>query len=248
MTWPNGPMASFDLETTSADSEDARIVTASLLGVRPQRGTTPDGDPHRWITLDRLGWFANPGIEIPAQAAAIHGITTEKARAEGDPAHLVVRAISVALAEYIHDGVPLVIMNAPYDLTVLDRELTRHGLPSLVDLAGAEPIVIDPLVLDKHEDQWRRGRRTLTHLSEHYGIPLEGAHIASADALAAMKVADAIGRRYPALGALDPQQLHKSQVEWAREQAASLQAYFTRQGRVTTVNPYWPMVPRSVAS
>ena len=36
---------------------------------------------------ETLTWLVNPGIDIPAEASAIHGITTERAQAEGmDPA------------------------------------------------------------------------------------------------------------------------------------------------------------------
>jgi DNA polymerase III epsilon subunit-like protein len=34
-TWADGPMATFDLETTGVDPETARIVTASVITIEP---------------------------------------------------------------------------------------------------------------------------------------------------------------------------------------------------------------------
>lgn len=61
----------FDLETTGIETETSRIVSA-YVGVVDAFGA-PKG----------VSWLADPGVEIPAQASAVHGITTERARAEG---------------------------------------------------------------------------------------------------------------------------------------------------------------------
>ncbi|WP_282204496.1 hypothetical protein [Kitasatospora fiedleri] len=50
----------------------------------------------------------------------------------------------MTLARIVEQCIPIVIMNAPYDLTVLDREFWRHGWPSLPLRAGREPLVLDP--------------------------------------------------------------------------------------------------------
>ncbi|MFM9597389.1 hypothetical protein ACKI1O_49625, partial [Streptomyces scabiei] len=65
----------FDLETTGVDVVHDRIVTAHV-GVL-------DADGH---VIDARDWLADPGVPIPAGAAAIHGVTAERARAEGAPA------------------------------------------------------------------------------------------------------------------------------------------------------------------
>lgn len=61
-------LAVFDLETTGVDVTSARIVTA-FVGVLSVDGTL----------ISSRSWLADPGVEIPAGAAAIHGITTERA-------------------------------------------------------------------------------------------------------------------------------------------------------------------------
>lgn len=72
--WTRGLLASFDLETTGTDPFEARMVQASVMVIGANFG----------VVARR--WLVNPGVEIPAEAAAIHGITTERARAEGQPA------------------------------------------------------------------------------------------------------------------------------------------------------------------
>ena len=59
MTWMNGLRATFDLETTGVDVTTARIVTASLILLDPQGNVVRRGE-----------WLADPGVEIPAGAAA----------------------------------------------------------------------------------------------------------------------------------------------------------------------------------
>ncbi len=117
--WTDGLLAGFDLETTGTDPTEARIVTASVVLAG------------RHLGVVERSWLVDPGVEIPAEATAIHGITTEQARREGLPAMEAVPAIAGLAAELWRTGIPVVIYNAAYDLTVLDRELRRQGLPGL---------------------------------------------------------------------------------------------------------------------
>jgi DNA polymerase-3 subunit epsilon len=241
--WYEGPLASADTETTGLDVEVDRVVTGTVLGFRAQRGKWAEDDEGRWAPT-RLSWLADPGIEIPEAASGVHGITTEEARAKGWPAAKVIQGIGIALAEYTAAGTPLVVMNAPYDLSLLDREFARYSLPSLAEQAGREPVVIDPLVLDRHVDRYRPGRRNLATLCQHYKVPLTAAHDATADALAAARVAVTIGMRYPAVGRLSPAELHAAQAEWAPQQAASYEAYRRRTEPTFTTHRHWPLIPR----
>jgi DNA polymerase-3 subunit epsilon len=153
--------------------------------------------------------------------------------------------IARALAELAVRGRPLVVMNAPFDLTLLDRELRRHRASSLDRWFEATPLrVLDPRVLDKHLDRYRKGRRTLTDLCAHYEVVLDGAHDAGADAQAAMDVVRAVGRRFaPRLARLSPAELHTLQAVWHAAQARGLQAWFARSGTEEAVDPAWPLRP-----
>ncbi|GAA1238250.1 3'-5' exonuclease [Kitasatospora nipponensis] len=232
--WYEGPLASFDTETTGVDVEQDRVVSGALVVQHAPGGP-----------LERRTWLADPGIPIPEGARAVHGISDEHVRAHGRPPAAVAAEIARALAEQARAGVPLVVMNAPYDLTLLDRELRRHGLGSLETfLAGAELLVVDPRVLDKHLDRYRKGRRTLTDLCAHYGVELRGAHDAAADATAALELVRAIGIRHrSALGDVSPGELHLRQRVWHAAQARGLQEWFDRSGTAERVDRSWPLRP-----
>lgn len=233
MSWHNRRLAAFDLETTGIDSESDRIVTAavSLVGDRRESAF------HAWLV--------DPGIEIPAGAAAVHGITTERARAEGcDPAEAVAEIVAL-LADQLRQGIPVVAFNARFDLTTLDREARRHGISPLVDRVGGADgmLVVDPYVLDKQVDRFRKGKRTLGDVCRHYNVPLDEAHAANADALAAARVAWRLGEAFAELREPELPALHRMQVGWAAEQAASFEDYLRREGRPEQIERAWPIVP-----
>ncbi|MFE9011942.1 3'-5' exonuclease [Streptomyces cyaneofuscatus] len=236
MSWHQGPLVGFDLETTGTDVETDRIVTAALVRL----------DPDGTVTKQRT-WLLDPGVAIPEQASAIHGIGTDHARKHGARAASAVAEIAHAVAEVLHSGVPLVVMNARYDLSLLDRECGRYGLDSVEQRIGGVPSpVIDPLVIDKHVDKYRKGKRALQALCEHYGVTLSDAHDATADAVAAVRVVRRMGERHRPVSTLPPAELHALQVRAAAEQSASLQAYLRRTANPTAVvEQAWPVIPRS---
>ncbi|MFJ3084658.1 3'-5' exonuclease [Streptomyces halstedii] len=232
MAWHLGRLAGFDLETTGPDPLTARIVTACIVQVGGGMSVSP------------ANWLADPGVEIPAGAAAVHGITTEHAQAKGSPAAEVVAQLIESLETTITGtGTPIVAMNARYDLTVLDREAERYDIEPL---AARVPDlkVVDPFVIDKQVDRYRPGKRTLTALCEHYDVRLDGAHSADADAVAACRVAWRQATRYPQLAAMTADELHSAQVGWAAEQAASLQEHFRMKYPAAVVEGAWPLIPR----
>jgi DNA polymerase-3 subunit epsilon len=202
----------FDLETTGIDTETSRIVSA-YVGVVDAEGQ-PKG----------VSWLADPGVEIPAGASAVHGITTERAQSEGRPAVEVVAEIVAVLRALLDQGVPLVIYNAAYDLTLLNRECLRYEIEPLSDPTP----VVDPLVIDRAMDRYRKGKRTLEAAAEFYGVELMDAHDAEADAVAAGRVAQAIARKYSDTLGDDVVMVHTNQVTWAADSASSFQEYMRR--------------------
>jgi len=217
----------FDLETTGIDVATSRIVSAhvGLLNA--------DGE-----LVEQRSWLADPGVEIPAGAAAVHGITTERARAEGRPAAEVVGEILAALSDLFSRDIAVTIYNAPYDLTLLHHEAVRHGHSPLFQPGP----IIDPLVLDKCVDRFRKGKRTLEAAAEFYGVTLTDAHDAGADAVAAGRVAQALARKYPEELDVPAVDLHESQVGWCAEQSASFQEYMRRTKDPSfTASGLWPV-------
>ncbi|MCX5046828.1 MULTISPECIES: 3'-5' exonuclease [unclassified Streptomyces] len=232
--WYEGPLAAFDTETTGVDVETDRIVSAAVV-VQDAPGARP--------RVSR--WLVNPGVPVPEGATAVHGLTDEHLQRNGRWPAPVVYEIAEALAEQAAMARPLVVMNAPFDLTLLDRELRRHRASSLDRWFEASTLrVLDPRVLDKHLDRYRKGRRTLTDLCAHYDVTLEGAHDAAADALAALDVVRALGRRFATrLERLSPAELHTLQTTWHAAQARGLQAWFAKSGTPEVVNTAWPLRP-----
>lgn len=220
-------LAVFDLETTGIDIDTCRIVTAHV-GV-----IGPGGE-----VLEQRQWLVDPGVEIPTAATLIHGISTEQARLEGLSAVQGVVEIIGALTDAAARGLPIVAYNAAYDLSVLHREAERYGHEAFRGPAH----VVDPLVIDKAVDRYRRGKRTLTAACEHYGVELTAAHDAGADAIAAGRVAQAIARRFPELAAVAVAELHARQVDWCREQAESYQQWRRANGEPEfTTSGAWPL-------
>ncbi|BCT76838.1 3'-5' exonuclease [Sinomonas cyclohexanicum] len=223
--WTIERRAAFDLETTGRNSRSARIVTASIVVLEADGSVESEHE-----------WLADPGVEIPAEAAEVHGISTEKARAEGRPAREVVAEVAETLQSLFDRGVPVVAYNAAYDFTVMAAECARHGLPQLTRFP-----VLDPYVINKQVERYRKGKRTLGALCEQYGVILTDAHSSAADALAAAQLLDAMATRFPELHK-PAAHLHRSQIDWSAAQAADFQAYLRRTKPAAVVEGDWPVL------
>jgi len=196
--WWDSRLVGFDLETTAPDPFEARIVSAAVPvvgGSREPKVAT---------------WLVDPGVEIPEEATAVHGITNEAARANGvDPCDALVEILAT-LCEAVDVCSMLVDFNARFDLTVLAAECRRHALEIPAVLLTAP--VFDPSVIDKFLDRYRKSypygvspqqaaargipsSRTLEGMCKVYGVELDGAHDAAFDAIAACRIAYRIGQR-----------------------------------------------------
>lgn len=234
--WHLGMLCAFDTETTSAKPETARIVSACIAYVDGSGKIPPESQE----------WLIDPGIDIPPDVTAIHGITTEHAREHGQ---LPARALLEISGELLRSSaalIPVIAFNAPFDFTLLDRETRRHGLePFGPELENAKGVIVDPYVIDKAVDPYRPGKRTLANVAGHYGVRAEGAHSASGDAITAARVAWKIAADYPHIGNMSPTELHAFQVKAKRKQAASLREHFRKQGKSEPVYDSWPLHPWS---
>ncbi len=221
--WLAGNMMAFDLETTSADPETARIVTCAAIQCGPG-GAVPCGD-----------WLVNPGCEIPAEAIAVHGVTNEMA-ASGMPYDEAIAAIANTLAAAWCAGTPVVAMNANFDMTIIDREASRvYG-----DWPGPGNI-LDPRVIDLACDKYRPGKRKLLDLAAHYRVKLGEAHTASGDALMAARIVWAQARRYPLIADKTLAEMQTLQADAYREWAEHLTEYYASQGKNEVIDRGWPL-------
>jgi DNA polymerase-3 subunit epsilon len=219
----------FDCETTGTDAARDHIVSAALVR------RVPGGHS------DVRTWLIDPGIEIPAAAERIHRISTEQARAHGAKPAQALDELAQCLAASLTEGLPLLIFNASFDLRILGAELTRNGLASLEERIGAvvKP-VLDPLVIDRGVDRYRKGGRKLPDLMAHYQVPPSAKlHDAAEDVNNSIAVLDRIIDSHPQLPT-DPLQLHDWQIAEHREWATSFNRWLASKGRAQNVDPVWP--------
>jgi DNA polymerase-3 subunit epsilon len=232
--WPDGELLGFDLETTGVDRFSDVPVSYALV-------TVSGGD----VTERRTG-LVDPGRPIPEGATAIHGISTERARAEGVPLDEAVAMLSDALVGASARSIPVVGMKLDYDLTILDVQCRRLQGRGLVELGFTAP-VLDALVIDRHYDRYRKGRRTLVDLCALYDVAIGNAHDAAADAEASIRVLRVLSGRYPEISGQSPADLHHLQVAWHREWATGYDEW-RRQGGKSPMDPRefeWPIAAAS---
>lgn len=216
-------LAVFDLETTGLDLSTARIVTACVAVI------DANGE-----VIEKQEWLVNPGIAIPEVATSVHGITTERAFADGMAADAAVFEISSRLAE-LNRQMPLVAFNAPYDFTILKEEALRYEQSPLLP----KPVV-DPLVIDR-ELRFGSGKRNLAILCSLYGVQLQDAHNSTADALAAGRLAQAQAAKYPKLD-VTIDDLHHLQVQWSEKWTKSFHDWLEKENRpVNRAEIGWPI-------
>jgi DNA polymerase-3 subunit epsilon len=218
----------FDLETTGTDVFSDRIVSAHVGLI------DASGQP-----LEQKQWIVNPGIEIPQGAIDVHGISNERAQAEGQPAAEGVSEILERLRYLIQSKVVLVAFNASFDFSMLNAEAIRYGLEPL----PARFPILDPFILDKVIDKWRKGSRKLVDTCTAYGFELENAHDASADAIGAGRLVQALFSS-PKASAL-PESLrdvYDLQIRESAAQAASFQEYLRKsKDPDAVINGEWPL-------
>lgn len=232
MSWLDETMVGFDTETTGVSTADDRIVTAAII--------TRTG-----ATIAPTTWLIDPGVEIPASATAVHGITTAHARERGRPAGEALEEIAAMLAEALSAGRPVVAYNAQFDLTLLENELSRHGLPSLASrVSGGVRPVIDPLVIDRKLDQYRKGKRKLIDLCAVYAVRVvaDDLHAADADVIATLELVHALAAAYPTLSQTPLDSLHDFQASAFHDWAVRFGAYLRSKGVTDDLpDPRWPL-------
>jgi DNA polymerase-3 subunit epsilon len=233
--------AAWDTETTGPDPLTDRIVTAAFI----VRGGGLE---------DRVfSWLINPGVPIPAEATAVHGIDDAKVQAEGQDPKTALDEIAANLARAIEWGMPVVAFNQSFDWSILHHDLVRNGLPTVEERVGLSPLtLVDPHVIDQHCIERLRGKgmRKLKPTADRYGVQLTDWHTAEADALAALLIAEAQFERFPKLNAMSPGELFAAQRAWRAEQQAGLQEWFRKKATPEqggdpnkVIGGSWPLIP-----
>ena len=157
------PIVFFDLETTGVNIATDRIVEISILKV------FPNGNK------ESKTWLVNPEVEIPKEAAEIHGITNEKVVTEP-----TFKELAPEVSKMI-EGCDLAGFNSNrFDIPLLAEELMRAGID--FDMNDRKAVDVQTIFHKKEQ-------RTLSAGYQFYcGKELEGAHGAEADTNATYEI------------------------------------------------------------
>ena len=169
------PVAFLDLETTGLNRSEDRIVELALLILYP------DGR-----VVDRVRRF-NPGIPIPPEASAVHGISDADVAGEA-PFRSRARSLAGLLAECDLAGFNI----RGFDLHILLEEFRRAEIPFDVK----DRRLIDAQAIFHREEPRDLAAAARFYLEEDHG---EDAHTARGDVLMTARVLAAQLARYPNL-------------------------------------------------
>lgn len=168
------PICFFDLETTGTNIAKDRIVEIAILKVFPNK------------TTESKTWLVNPGMKIPDEVIAIHGITNEKVANEP-----MFKELSKEIYGMIKECDLGGFNSDRFDIPLLVEELLRAD----IDFDMKNTVAIDvQTIFHKME------KRTLGAAYKFYcDKELIDAHSAEADTTATYEVLLAQLDRYPEL-------------------------------------------------
>lgn len=215
-TWLNQEILGFDTETTGISTYRDRIATVSLI--RRQGGVDT---PQYWVI--------NPGVPMPPAAGRVNGLTDEYLQTEGVSPSVALEEVATIIAETMQRGIPVAGFNVVFDFAILEAELRRCGLATLKQrLGGAIEPILDPLVLDRTLDRYRKGKRNLASVCVAYDLPLrDDFHNAQADVLATLDLLPALVGKFPQLLDMDVSQIMQFEKDGHREWARSFNEFMS---------------------
>jgi len=165
------PIACVDLETTGVSITQDRIVEISIIKV------SPDGSKD--VRTRRM----NPGIPIPSEASAVHGIYD--ADVANEPTF---KMLANGIKQYLENCDLCGFNSNKFDFPILTEEFLRAGLD--VDFR-------DRQLVDVQQIFFKKEPRNLSAAYQFYcQKELINSHSAEADALATMEILYAQLERY----------------------------------------------------
>jgi DNA polymerase-3 subunit epsilon len=217
------PLVVFDLEATGLNKRADRIVSIALVRYEPGGGA------------QQVNYLLNPGIPIPEETTAIHGITdadVKDAPTFAEMAEILAGHFAGAdLAGYNLLG---------YDVPLLTEEFARASRP--FSLEGRR-------ILDAQRIFFRNEPRDLSAALRYYcGESHDNSHDALGDVLATIRVLDGQFRKYPELPAdmdalneycdpRDPSWVDRAgRLKWARSEVVFNFGKFQGQSLRDTVS------------
>ncbi len=169
------PLAVIDLETTGVNIANDRIIEIFILRINPDGAKQTK---HKFI---------NPGMPIPAESSAIHGITDDKV-ADAP----LFKTVANELKQFIGNADLAGFNSNRFDIPLLMEEFLRAGIE--VDMANRK-------LLDVQQIFHTMEKRTLSAAYKFYcSKDLIDAHSAEADVTATWEILLAQISRYQQLG------------------------------------------------
>lgn len=215
-----------DTETNGLDEGDTAVPDPRVIELGAVR--FDDG-----VETGRFCSLVRTGVPIPAEATAIHGITDERC-ADAPP---IAQAWKGVL-ELVAAPTDIVIAyNGAFDARFLSRDIKRARAEGF-DIAKPPRVLMPPwgdvLVWIRHEklDKWvpGKGRHKLSATCQRWGVSLEQAHSAEADARACGQLWLAMERKVRScVDAGDVASLLRVQSMLYEQQQRELNEYFARQ-------------------
>lgn len=209
--WAAAPFCVIDFETTGRDPNTDRVIEVGIVCFEHGR------------CIERYEWLVNPGVPVPEESRAIHGITNEELATA--PSFDVVFD---QLVDKFQDRLP-VAYNANFDRGFLHAEVRRLSRASLPDYPALDDNVIwiDPLIWARELFKYEKGKK-LTDMCQRLNITLDRAHRACGDAEAAGLVLLAMAAKLPERY----DDLIRLQGQYADRQEADFAAWRSRRGLV----------------
>lgn len=170
----------FDLETTGVDAQTARVVEIAAARMNTDGAMSP-----------AVATLVNPGVPIPPEATAIHGITDEMV-ADAPPFSdaLVLAIVDQLTPETVLGGFNVL----HYDLRVLQAECARHAVST--DWLRGRPVIDACCIFRLREPRDLAAARMF-----YLALSDDDAHRAAADVRATAAVFLAQRERYADLPA-----------------------------------------------
>ena len=170
------PLAFIDLETTGVSLSKDRIIEVAIIKL------LPDDSRHEKI------WLVNPGMKIPAESTAIHGITDEDVKDKP-----VFKQVANEIKMFLENCDLAGYNSNRFDVPMLMEEFLRAGLND-IDLSTRRMVDVQHIF-------YKMEPRTLSAAYKFFcDKEIENAHSAYDDVSATIEVLQAQLGRYGNLG------------------------------------------------
>lgn len=162
-------IVTLDCEASGVDTENDRILTFFMRA--------RDGD----TVVYEENWVIDPGVEIPAEASEVHGMTTEWIQENGrKDADEAIKEIALEAENFGLSGYVICGYNHSFDLAMLDAECKRYCEGDGLDF-GSKARFLDPCIFSRVFDKFKKGGHKLITVAQRNGIEVEEDRLHAAD-------------------------------------------------------------------